>query len=66
VTSPDTSHSTPLIALDAVALDTETTGLDARIARLVQIGGVKIRQGALNSEERRRHTQGRNHRARDK
>jgi DNA polymerase-3 subunit epsilon/CBS domain-containing protein len=52
VTSPDTSHSTPLIALDAVALDTETTGLDARIARLVQIGGVKIRQGALNSEER--------------
>ena len=39
VTSPDTSYSTPLISLDAVALDTETTGLDARIARLVQIGG---------------------------
>ena len=52
MTSPDTSYSTPLISLDAVALDTETTGLDARIARLVQVGGLRIRQGALNPEER--------------
>jgi CBS domain-containing protein len=52
VTSADASYSTPLISLDAVALDTETTGLDARVARLVQIGGVRIRQGELNSDER--------------
>lgn len=52
MTPPDTSYSTPLISLDAVALDTETTGLDARVARLVQIGGVRIRQGALNPDER--------------
>ena len=33
-------------------MDTETTGLDARIARLVQVGGLRIKQGALNPEER--------------
>jgi DNA polymerase-3 subunit epsilon/CBS domain-containing protein len=36
------SPSTALLALDAVALDCETTGLDARIARVVQIGAVRI------------------------
>ncbi|MBL8586992.1 MAG: CBS domain-containing protein [Methylobacteriaceae bacterium] len=36
------AYSTPLSALDAVVLDTETTGLDARTARLVQIGAVRI------------------------
>jgi CBS domain-containing protein len=36
------SYSTPLAALEAIALDTETTGLDARSARVVQIGAVAI------------------------
>jgi DNA polymerase-3 subunit epsilon/CBS domain-containing protein len=35
-------RSTPLISLEAVALDTETTGLDARTARIVEIGIVKL------------------------
>jgi len=35
-------RSTPLIALEAIALDTETTGLDARVARIVEIATVKL------------------------
>lgn len=42
----------PLIALDAVVLDTETTGLDPAKARIVQIGAVALRQGRLVLEER--------------
>lgn len=34
------TYSMPLIALDAVVLDTETTGLDARSARVIQIGAL--------------------------
>ena len=45
------SFSTPLTALDCVALDTETTGLDARSARLVQIGAVRIEGGAIRADE---------------
>ncbi|MGE0767458.1 MAG: DUF294 nucleotidyltransferase-like domain-containing protein [Hyphomicrobiaceae bacterium] len=44
--------ATPLIALDAVVLDTETTGLDARTARLVQIGALRLSGGNLSPEER--------------
>jgi DNA polymerase-3 subunit epsilon/CBS domain-containing protein len=40
-------NATPLIALDAVALDTETTGLDPRSARIVEIGAVRIIGGRL-------------------
>lgn len=43
--------STPLVALDAVAIDTETTGLDVRTARLVQFGAVRIRAGAVQPSE---------------
>lgn len=42
--------ATPLAMLDAVALDTETTGLDARNDRIVQIGLVAIERGRLAPE----------------
>lgn len=42
--------STPLLGLDAVVLDTETTSLDAKRARLLQIGAVQIRDGQVVSE----------------
>ena len=35
-------NSTPLIALDAVVIDTETTGLDPRKARVVEIAAVRL------------------------
>ena len=44
--------STPLLALDSVVLDTETTGLDARTARLVQIGAVRLAGGDIDKAER--------------
>lgn len=37
----------PLVSLDAVVLDTETTGPDATSARIVQIGAVKIVKGRI-------------------
>lgn len=42
------SGATPLIALEAVAIDTETTGLDAAKARIVQIGAVAVTAGKLD------------------
>src|SRR5262245_29789953 len=39
------SSATPLIALDAVVVDTETTGLDPANARVVEIGAVRIARG---------------------
>ena len=42
------SNATPLIALDAVVLDTETTGLDPAKARIVEIGAVPLRRGRLD------------------
>jgi DNA polymerase-3 subunit epsilon/CBS domain-containing protein len=49
---PETSYSTPLIALDAVALDTETTGLDARTARLIQVAALPLAAGRLRPDDR--------------
>lgn len=41
---------TPLVALDAVAIDTETTGLDPATARIVQIACVRINNGRIIDE----------------
>lgn len=41
------NNSTPLVALSAVVLDLETTGLDARSARAVQVGAVRIEEGRI-------------------
>src|SRR3990172_8081028 len=38
---------TPLIALDAVVIDTETTGLDPRKAWIVEIAAVRLVGGAV-------------------
>lgn len=43
--SSATVDATPLLSIDAVVLDTETTGLDPREARVVQIGAVGLRSG---------------------
>lgn len=43
---------TPLIAIDAVAFDTETTGLDVRKASIVEIGAVRIGHGSIRDGER--------------
>jgi DNA polymerase-3 subunit epsilon/CBS domain-containing protein len=42
-----TSSATPLIALDAVVIDTETTGLDPARAWAVELAAVKISAGRL-------------------
>ena len=42
------NNATPLIGLDAVALDTETTGVDPRKAWIVEIGAVPLTGGKLD------------------
>ena len=42
-----TRQNTPIFALDAVVLDTETTGLDPRTARIVEIGAVTVVGGQI-------------------
>jgi CBS domain-containing protein len=44
------TNATPLISLDAVVIDTETTGLDPRKARLLEAAAVKIVAGQIRSE----------------
>lgn len=41
----------PLIAIDALVIDTETTGLDTATARIVEIGAVPIARGRLEADE---------------
>ena len=43
--------ATPLSMLNAVALDTETTGLDPKKARIVQIGAVRISNGKVTPSD---------------
>lgn len=40
----------PLVAIDAIALDTETTGLDPRKARIVEVGAVPLLGGRLQDD----------------
>lgn len=47
---PEIRPTTPLAAIDAVVIDTETTGLDARHARVVQIAGFVLDKGVLASD----------------
>ena len=48
----DTSSATPLSALSAVVLDTETTSLNVDKARILQIGGVRIFRGKIESKDK--------------
>src|SRR5262245_23718846 len=43
------SNATPLIALDAVVIDTETTGLLPAKARILEIAAVRIVGGRIES-----------------
>jgi DNA polymerase-3 subunit epsilon/CBS domain-containing protein len=45
--TPRHDPATPLLALEMVALDTETTGLDVAADRVVQIGAVRMRGGVV-------------------
>ena len=44
--------TTPLIAIAAAAVDTETTGLDATKARILRIGAIGILQGRIERDRR--------------
>lgn len=48
---PASLGPTPLLAVEAVALDLETTGLNVRTARIVQIGAVLFGQGRAKDAE---------------
>jgi CBS domain-containing protein len=47
----DRTSATPLLALDAVALDLETTSLDPRVARIVEIGAVRLTAGRFDERD---------------
>lgn len=40
----------PLIALEAIVLDTETTGLDVKTSHLVEIGAVRLTRGRIAAD----------------
>jgi DNA polymerase-3 subunit epsilon/CBS domain-containing protein len=44
------SNATPLVALDAVVIDTETTGLDAASAWIVEVAAVRLSAGQLDMD----------------
>jgi CBS domain-containing protein len=52
LTVPDPTSATPLLALDAVVVDTETTSLDPARARLIEIGGIRLIGGRVEVTER--------------
>src|SRR5262245_45092020 len=46
---PAATNATPLVALDAVVIDTETTGLDAANAWIVEIAALPLVAGRLDT-----------------
>ena len=46
----DRTSAAPLIAINAVVMDTETTGLDAANARVIEIGAVRLAGGHVADE----------------
>ncbi len=48
----DATSATPLLALDAVSLDTETTGLDPARARVIEIGCIRVIAGRVDASAR--------------
>jgi DNA polymerase-3 subunit epsilon/CBS domain-containing protein len=48
----DRASATPLLSLDAVVLDTETTSLDPSRARLIEIGAVRLVAGRVDAAAR--------------
>ena len=44
-----TSGVAPLLSIDAVVIDTETTGLDPRKARVIELAGVRLSAGKLDA-----------------
>ncbi|MCK1515368.1 CBS domain-containing protein [Bradyrhizobium sp. 190] len=47
-----TAGGASLLSLDAVVIDTETTGLDPRKARVIELAGVRLLAGKLIAEDR--------------
>jgi DNA polymerase-3 subunit epsilon/CBS domain-containing protein len=43
--------SIPLLSLDAIAFDSETTGLDTSKARMIQLGAVRIVHGEVDGTQ---------------
>jgi DNA polymerase-3 subunit epsilon/CBS domain-containing protein len=50
----DRTSAAPLIAISAVVMDTETTGLDPANARVIEIGAVRLTGGRIGDEPLRR------------
>lgn len=46
-----TASSMPLVSLQAVAFDSETTGLDVSKERIIQLGGVRINNGVVELQQ---------------
>ena len=45
------TNATPLIVLDAVVIDTETTGLDPAEARVIEIAAVRLAAGRIDADK---------------
>jgi CBS domain-containing protein len=45
----DKTIGAPLLSLDAIVIDTETTGLDPRKARVIELAGVRLSAGKLDA-----------------
>ena len=48
---PPSILAAPLVAMDLVVLDTETTGLDVRRDRVIELAGVWVRAGKVREDE---------------